>query len=68
VEEIVNTGIANTLAGNDIITGNMGGGGESVIFTKGNSLMITSEFEQLIAGSTIYDFASLTAGQIIVVA
>jgi hypothetical protein len=39
----------------------------SVIFTKGNQLMITSEFEKLIAGSTIYDFTSLTAGQIIIV-
>jgi hypothetical protein len=45
-----------------------GEGGESPIFTKGNQLMITSEFEQLIAGGTIYDFTSLTAGQIIVVA
>jgi hypothetical protein len=42
--------------------------GESPIFTKGDQLMITSEFEQLKAGSTIYDFTSLTAGQIIVVA
>jgi len=40
----------------------------SVIFTKGNSLMITSEFEQLIAGGTTYNFANLTAGQTIVVA
>jgi hypothetical protein len=40
----------------------------SAIFTKGNQLMITSEFEKLKAGSTIYDFTSLTAGQIIVVA
>jgi hypothetical protein len=45
-----------------------GGGNESPIFTKGNQLMITSEFEKLKAGSTIYDFISLTAGQIIVVA
>jgi hypothetical protein len=45
-----------------------GEGGESPIFTKGNQLMITSEFEKLKAGSTIYDFSSLTAGQIIVVA
>jgi hypothetical protein len=44
-----------------------GEGGESPIFTKGNQLMITSEFEKLIAGGTIYDFTSLTAGQIIVV-
>jgi hypothetical protein len=62
--------------GNDILeltpgTYTVGIGGEgdtSVIFTKGNSLMITSEFEQLIAGGTTYNFASLTAGQIIVVA
>jgi len=40
----------------------------SAIFTKGNQLMITSEFEKLKAGSTIYDFTSLTAGQIITVA
>jgi len=40
----------------------------SAIFTKGNQLMITSEFEKLIAGGTIYDFTSLTAGQIIIVA
>jgi hypothetical protein len=45
-----------------------GEGGESPIFTKGNQLMITSEFEKLIAGGTIYDFTSLTAGQIIIVA
>jgi hypothetical protein len=45
-----------------------GEGGESPIFTKGNQLMITSEFEKLKAGGTTYDFASLTAGQIIVVA
>jgi hypothetical protein len=44
-----------------------GEGGESVIFTQGNSLMITSEFERLIAGGTRYDFTSLTAGQIIIV-
>jgi hypothetical protein len=42
--------------------------GESRIFTKGNQLMITSEFERLIGGGTIYDFTSLSAGQIIVVA
>ncbi len=40
----------------------------SAIFTKGNQLMITSEFEKLKAGNTIYDFTILTAGQIIVVA
>jgi Ca2+-binding RTX toxin-like protein len=45
-----------------------GEGGESPIFTKGDQLMITSEFEKLRAGNTIYDFTSLTAGQIIVVA
>jgi hypothetical protein len=48
--------------------GRWGEGGESPIFTKGDQLMITSEFEKLKAGSTIYDFTSLTAGQIIVVA
>jgi hypothetical protein len=42
--------------------------GESPIFTKGDQLMITSKFEKLKAGNTIYDFTSLTAGQIIVVA
>jgi len=41
--------------------------GESVVFTKGNSLMITSEFEQLIAGGTMYNFTSLTEGQTITV-
>jgi len=45
-----------------------GEGGESPILTQGDQLMITSEFEKLKAGSTIYDFTSLTAGQIIVVA
>ncbi len=45
-----------------------GEGGESPIFTKGDQLMITSEFEKLKAGGIIYDFTSLTAGQIIVVA
>jgi hypothetical protein len=41
----------------------------SATFTKdGVGLMITSEFERLIAGSTIYDFTTLTAGQIIIVA
>jgi hypothetical protein len=48
--------------------GRRGEGGESPIFTKDDKLMITSEFEKLKAGSTIYDFTSLTAGQIIVVA
>jgi hypothetical protein len=44
-----------------------GEGGESPIFTKGNQLMITSQFETLIAGGIMYNFASLTAGQIITV-
>jgi hypothetical protein len=39
-----------------------------VNFSKDSTIMKTSEFEKLRAGSTIYDFASLTAGQIIVVA
>ena len=41
--------------------------GESVVFTQGNSLMITSQFEQLIAGGRTYDFTSLTEGQTITV-
>ena len=40
----------------------------SATFTKGNQLMITSEFEKLIAGGTTYDFTSLTVGQTIFVA
>jgi hypothetical protein len=40
----------------------------AVIFTKGNQFMITSEFEKLIAGSTTYDFTSLTKGQTITIA
>jgi hypothetical protein len=40
----------------------------AVTFTKGDQLMIISEFEQLIAGSTTYDFSSLTKGQTITVA
>ncbi len=63
-------------SGNDILeltpgtytVGIWGEGGESPIFTKGNQLMITSEFETLIAGGITYNFASLTAGQIITVA
>jgi hypothetical protein len=42
-------------------------GGESTIFTNDNQLMITSEFEKLKAGNTIYDFTSLTTGQVITV-
>jgi len=45
-----------------------GEGGELPVFTKGNQLMITSEFEKLKAGNILYDFTSLTAGQIITVA
>jgi hypothetical protein len=40
----------------------------SATFTNGQLLMITSDFEKLIAGNTTYDFTSLTAGQIIIVA
>jgi hypothetical protein len=40
----------------------------AVTFTKGSSIMIASEFEELIAGSTVYDFTSLTNGQTITVA
>jgi hypothetical protein len=42
--------------------------GTAVNFIKDSIIMNTSEFEKLKAGSTIYDFTSLTAGQIIVVA
>jgi hypothetical protein len=44
-----------------------GEAGESPIFKKGDQLMITSEFETLIAGGTTYDFANLIADQIITV-
>jgi hypothetical protein len=59
--------------GNDILeltpgTYTVGIWDTSAVFTKGNQLMITSEFEKLRAGSTIYDFTSLTADQIIIVA
>ena len=41
----------------------------AVTFTKGSTIMITSEFEKLIAGSTIYDdFTSFTKGHTITVA
>jgi len=39
-----------------------------VNFTKGSIIMNTSGFEELIAGSTKYDFSRLTNGQTIVVA
>jgi Ca2+-binding RTX toxin-like protein len=42
--------------------------GATVNFTKGSTIMITSEFEKLIAGSTTYNFSSLTNGQTIFVA
>jgi hypothetical protein len=42
--------------------------GTAVNFTKDSIIMNTSEFEKLIAGSTIYDFASLAEGQTIFVA
>ena len=42
--------------------------GTAVNFTKGSSVMISSEFEKLIAGSTTYDFTSLTDCQTIIVA
>jgi hypothetical protein len=38
------------------------------IFVKDGIIMNTVGFEQLIAGSTSYDFTSLTEGQIIIVA
>ncbi len=42
--------------------------GTMVSFTKSGQIMKTSEFEKLIAGSTTYDFTSLTNGQTIFVA
>jgi len=42
--------------------------GTVVSFTKGGQIMKTSEFEKLIAGSTTYDFTSLSDGQTILVA
>ena len=48
-----------------------GEGGESPIFSRNTigfkGFMITSEFEKLKVGDTIYDFTSLKAGQIITV-
>jgi hypothetical protein len=40
----------------------------SRISDNGRAIMITSEFEKLIAGGTTYDFSSLTNGQTIIVA
>ena len=40
----------------------------AVNFTKNGIIMKTFQFEKLIAGSTTYDFSSLTEGQIITVA
>jgi hypothetical protein len=42
--------------------------GTAVSFTKDGITMNTFQFEKLIAGSTTYDFSSLTEGQTIVVA
>jgi hypothetical protein len=42
--------------------------GIAVSFTKEGIIMNTFQFEKLIAGSTTYDFSSLTEGQTIVVA
>jgi hypothetical protein len=42
--------------------------GATVTFTRGSSLMLATEFEQLIAGGTTYDFTTLTEGQTIFVA
>jgi archaellum component FlaF (FlaF/FlaG flagellin family) len=46
----------------------VGRSGTTVNFTKGSTVMNTSEFEILIAGNTIYNFASLTESQTIFVA
>jgi hypothetical protein len=59
--------------GNDILeltpgSYTVGISGTTVNFTKGGIFMLTSEFEQLIAVGTTYDFTSLTEGQTIVVA
>jgi hypothetical protein len=58
--------------GNDTLeltpgTYTVGRWGATVTFSKGSSLMLASEFEQLIAGSTTYNFASLTGGETIVI-
>ncbi len=45
----------------------IGKSGATVSFTYSGVIMITSEFEKLRAGSTTYDFTSLTDGQTIVV-
>jgi DNA gyrase/topoisomerase IV subunit B len=42
--------------------------GTAVNFTKDSIIMNTSDFEILIAGNTIYNFASLTNGQTITIA
>jgi len=42
--------------------------GTAVNFTKGSTIMETSEFEKLIAGDTTYNFSNLTNGQTIFVA
>jgi len=42
--------------------------GTTVNFTKNSIIMNTSEFEQLIAGGTTYNFSSFTNGQVIFVA
>jgi hypothetical protein len=42
--------------------------GTTVNFTKGSTIMNTSEFEKLIAGDTTYNFSSLTNGQTLIVA
>jgi hypothetical protein len=42
--------------------------GTTVSFTSNGIIMNTSEFEKLIAGSTTYDFTSLSSGQTITIA
>jgi len=46
----------------------VGRSGTTVSFTYSGVIMKTSEFEKLIAGSTTYDFTTLSQGQTIVVA
>jgi hypothetical protein len=67
------SGIFNGGSDEDILeltSGNytIGISGTTVNFTKGSTIMETTEFEKLIAGNTTYDFASLTNGQTIVIA
>ena len=54
----------------ELMTGNytVGISGATVSFTKGSTIMNTTEFETLIAGGSVYKFTNLSTGQIITVA